>query len=159
VPFTSDGDTILVGQYRYTLDQYSWEIPEGGGSPADGPLVGAQRELREETGLTAGRWSYLGEVHLSNSVTDETGCAFLAEDLTFGQAEPEGTEQLRLRRLPLAEAVHMALTGEISDSLSVVGLLRADHFLRTGRQLRPIQRSFPGFGNDSEGGTAVDGQH
>jgi 8-oxo-dGTP pyrophosphatase MutT (NUDIX family) len=146
VPLTADGDTFLVGQYRYTLDQYSWEVPEGAGSPEESPLVEAQRELKEETGIQAARWTYLGEVHLSNSVTDETGCAFLAEELSFGQAEPDGTEQLRVWRLPFAEAYRMALTGEVSDALSVVALARAHDLLRSGRGWQPIERSFPGFG-------------
>lgn len=146
VALADNGDTFLVGQYRYTLDLYSWEIPEGGGAKDDTPLAAAQRELREEAGITAARWTYLGEVHLSNSVTDEAGCVFLAEDLTYGAAEPDGTEELALRRLPLAEAVQMALTGEISDALAVVGLLRADGYLRSGRTWTPLERSFPGLG-------------
>lgn len=146
VPLTDDGQTILVGQYRYPLDVYSWEIPEGGGELGVDPLVSAKRELREETGLMAERWTYLGEAHLSNSATDEAGCIFLAEGLTEGVAEPEGTEELRSRRLPLARAVEMALTGEISDALAVVGLLRAHHFLQSGRSWQPIERSFPGHG-------------
>ena len=146
VPLTDDGDTILVGQYRYTLDVYSWEIPEGGGEKSETPLEAARRELREEAGITADRWTYLGESHLSNSATDEVGCVFLAEGLTFGEATPDGTEEIQVRRLPFAEAVTMALTGEISDALAVVGLLRADHYLRSGRAWTPIERSFPGLG-------------
>ena len=146
VPLTDDGDTFLVGQYRYTLDLYSWEIPEGGASKLATPLDSARRELREETGIAAARWTYLGEAHLSNSVTDEVGCVFLAEGLAFGDAEPEETEELRVRRLPFAEAVAMALVGEISDALAVIGLLRADRYLRDGRSWQPIARSFPGLG-------------
>ena len=146
VPLAENGDTFLVGQYRYTLDIYSWEIPEGGGAKSETPLEAAKRELREEAGISAARWTYLGEAHLSNSATDEVGCVFLAEDLTLGEAEPDGTEDLQLRRLPFAEAVRMALTGEISDALAVIGLLRADRYLRTGRSWTPIERSFPGLG-------------
>ena len=146
VPLTDEGDTFLVGQYRYTLGLYSWEIPEGGASKLATLLESARRELREETGVAAARWTYLGEAHLSNSVTDEVGCVFLAEDLTFGDADPEGAEELRVRRLPLAEAVAMALVGEISDALAVVGLLRADRYLRDGRSWQPIEHSFPGLG-------------
>jgi 8-oxo-dGTP pyrophosphatase MutT (NUDIX family) len=146
VPLTADGDTFLVGQYRYTLDHYSWEIPEGGGEHTETPLEAAQRELREEAGIAATSWTYLGEAHLSNSATDEVGCVFLAEGLTFGETEPDGTEDLQLRRVPFEEAVRMALTGEISDALAVIGLLRADHFLKSGRTWQPIERSFPDLG-------------
>jgi 8-oxo-dGTP pyrophosphatase MutT (NUDIX family) len=149
VPLADNGDTFLVGQYRYTLDLYSWEIAEGGGAKDETPLAAAQRELREEAGITAATWTYLGEAHLSNSATDEVGCVFLAERLTLGDAEPDGTEDLRLRRLPFAEAVRMALTGEISDALAVIGLLRADAYLRSGRSWSAIERSFPGLGRST----------
>ena len=142
VPVTDDGDTFLVGQYRYPLDLYSWEIPEGGGPVGVSPLASAQRELLEETGIRAARWTYLGELHTSNSVTNETGCVFLAEELTLGQARPEGTEQLQVRRLPLAEAFHLAMTGAISDSLAVIGLARAYHYLQSGRSWQPVVRAF-----------------
>ena len=129
VPVTDDGDTFLVGQWRYPLGLYSWEIPEGGG-PLDVPLLdSARRELREETGLTASIWTDLGPFHLSNSVTDESGQIFLAQELTLGTAAPEGDEVLSVRRLPLREAYDMAMDGRITDGVSIIGLARAVRFL------------------------------
>lgn len=124
VPIDEEGFTWLVGQYRYTLEQYSWEVPEGGGKFTDTPIVSAQRELLEETGMTAGTWLEIGEVHTSNSVTDERGVIFVAKDLSFGQAEPEDTEQLEVRRVHLDEAVEMVMRGEITDALAIVALLK-----------------------------------
>ena len=115
--------TWLVGQYRYTLNQWSWEIPEGGGAFDTTPLESAKRELKEETGLTASRWSLLSRIHLSNSVSDEEGFVFLAEDLTYGESELEETEaDLKVKKLPLKEAIAMVDQGIITDSLSVIGL-------------------------------------
>ena len=151
VPVTPEGDTYLVGQWRYTLGYYSWEIPEGGGPFHETPLQAAQRELREETGIEASRWTYLGELSTSNSVTNEIGCVFLAEGLSYGAAEPEGTERLQVRRVPLREAYEMAMTGEIADGLAVIGLARAWHHLQSGRSLRPYARSFPGLGEPTPG--------
>lgn len=135
VPVTDEGDTFLVGQYRYALGVYSWEIPEGGSPLTESPLEGAKRELREETGLTAERWTYLGDLHPSNSVTDEVGAVYLAEGLSFGISAPEGTERLEVRRLPLKEAWEMAMRGEITDSLAIIGLSRAWAFLQSQRRL------------------------
>jgi 8-oxo-dGTP pyrophosphatase MutT (NUDIX family) len=129
VPVDDEGFTYLVGQYRYTLHAYSWEIPEGGGPMHELPLETAKRELLEETGLVAATWQDLGLLHTSNSVTDEYGYAFLAQDLTQGEAEPEETEDLRVWRLPLQEAVEMCMRGEITDSLSLAGLLKAARIL------------------------------
>ncbi|MCS6930318.1 MAG: NUDIX hydrolase [Saprospiraceae bacterium] len=133
VPVDEHGYTWLVGQYRYTLDQYSWEIPEGGGPSHEPPLITAQRELLEETGIRAKQWTQLLELHLSNSVTDECAVAFLAQQLEIGAAQPEETEQLQLRRLPFAEAVQMALDGRITDALSVASLLAANEGKRSGK--------------------------
>jgi 8-oxo-dGTP pyrophosphatase MutT (NUDIX family) len=128
VPVTDNGDTFLVGQWRYPLGAYSWEIPEGGGPLSVPLLASAQRELAEETGLTASNWTDLGPFHLSNSVTDEVGQIFLAQDLTAGDAQPEGDEVLAVRRLPLTEAYAMAMDGRITDGVSIIGLARAVHF-------------------------------
>jgi 8-oxo-dGTP pyrophosphatase MutT (NUDIX family) len=113
----------LVGQYRYPLERYSWEIPEGGCPKGEEPLRAAQRELREETGLEARRWRMLGEAYLSNSVTDEYAVWFLATGLVPGEQQPEGTEALNIRRLPLHEALAMALDGQITDALSLVAIM------------------------------------
>ncbi len=133
VPVDGQGYTWLVGQYRYPLDQYSWEIPEGGCPAHESPLATAQRELMEETGIQAARWTKLLELHLSNSVTDERAIAFLAQDLTLGKAQPEHTEQLRVCRLPLAEAVCMARDGSITDALSVAALLMINEWIKSGK--------------------------
>jgi 8-oxo-dGTP pyrophosphatase MutT (NUDIX family) len=126
VPVDEEGNTYLVGQYRYTLDDWSWEIPEGGGHLDGDPLEAARRELREETGLTAGRWTLLQRVHLSNSVSDEEGFIYLAEELKPGENALDETEaDLKVKKLPLRDAVQMVLEGGITDSLSVIGLLRA----------------------------------
>lgn len=125
VPVEPDGQTYLVGQFRYTLGAYSWEIPEGGGPVGEEPLETARRELLEETGLTARDWSLLLSIHTSNSVTDESGFVFLARDLEAGTARPEETEDITVWKLPLTQAIAMVERGEITDSLSVAGLLMA----------------------------------
>ena len=115
---------LLVGQYRYTLDLYSWEIPEGGAAPDEEPLAAAQRELLEETGCSAAHWQELLRAHLSNSVSDEEAIVYLAHGLTHGPAQPEGTEQLQVRWLPFAEALRMVQRGAITDAVSVMALQR-----------------------------------
>ena len=133
VPVDADGNTWLVGQYRYPLNEYSWEIPMGGGLLEHDILASAQRELKEETGLTAARWTRIARLHTSNSVTDEEGFVYLAEDLTQGDLEPEETEDLRLWKLPLAEAVRLVMADRITDGISVAGLLKAEKVLAARR--------------------------
>ena len=115
---------VLVGQHRYTLDEWSWEIPEGGVPPGEAPLDGIRRELREETGIEAAEWIELARVHLSNSISDEAGVLYLATHLTHGDAAPEPTESLEVRWLPFDEALAMTLDGRITDALSIIGLQR-----------------------------------
>jgi 8-oxo-dGTP pyrophosphatase MutT (NUDIX family) len=124
VPLDDQNRVLLVGQYRYPLDLYSWEIPEGGAAEGEEPLAAARRELREETGHTARRWRELLRAHLSNSVTDEEAVCYLAQGLRPGTPRPEGTERLELRWVPLAKALRMAGRGEITDALSLLGLQR-----------------------------------
>ena len=131
VPVDAEGNTWLVGQYRYPLNEYSWEIPMGGGLLEHDILESAQRELKEETGLTAARWTRIARLHTSNSVTDEEGFVYLAEDLTAGEVEPEETEDLRLWKLPLAEAIRMVMDDRMTDGVSVAGLLQAEKVLQS----------------------------
>ena len=134
IPVDAEGNTWLVGQYRYPLNEYSWEIPMGGGLLERNLLESAQRELKEETGLTAARWTRIARLHTSNSVTDEEGFVYLAEDLTQGDVEPEETEDLRLWKLPLAEAIEMVMDDRITDGVSVAGLLKAEKVLAARKQ-------------------------
>lgn len=115
---------LLVGQHRYTLDAYSWEIPEGGVSAGEDPLGGARRELREETGVEATTWHELARLHLSNSISDEAATLYLATGVTHGVAEPEPTEEIEVRWVPFAEALAMTLDGRITDAMSVVAIQR-----------------------------------
>ncbi|WP_185817085.1 NUDIX domain-containing protein [Hymenobacter metallilatus] len=129
IPVDADGNTWLVGQYRYTLQEYSWEIPMGGGPVELDILQSAQRELKEETGLLAHRWTNIMRLHTSNSVTDEEGYVFLAQELEQGEVEPEETEDLRLWKLPLQQAVQLVMEGRITDAISVAALLKAARLL------------------------------
>jgi len=125
VPLDAEGYTWLVGQFRYTLDEFHWEIPEGGSPAHEDAEFSARRELQEETGLTAKKWTELLRIHTSNSVTDEVGFVFLAEDLTAGDHAREETEaDMKVRKLPLQEAVAMVMRGEITDSMSMTALLK-----------------------------------
>ncbi|MCB9287064.1 MAG: NUDIX hydrolase [Lewinellaceae bacterium] len=131
VPLDEEENTWLVGQYRFALKKYTWEIPEGG-SPIglEGPLESARRELMEETGIRAREWTKILDLHNSNSVTDETGMVFLARGLRFGEAAPEETEDLRVKKVPFREALEMVFRGEITDALSQLGLMRVGYLLK-----------------------------
>jgi 8-oxo-dGTP pyrophosphatase MutT (NUDIX family) len=122
-------EIVLVGQYRYPLNEYSWELPEGGCPAGEQPLKAAKRELLEETGLKAKTWKRLFEMSLSNSSTNERAVVFLATDLSQHDAEPEETEVLKRKTVKLTKAIDMVLSGEITDAISVAALLYAGHKL------------------------------
>lgn len=124
VPLDSEMNTYLVGQYRFALSHYSWEIPEGGGPLNADPLESAKRELLEETGLKASRWTEIQRMHLSNSVTDELSIIYLAQDLQQFEPEPEETEQLVIKKVPFDEVYRMVCNGEITDAITVAAVLK-----------------------------------
>ncbi|PBQ31406.1 DNA mismatch repair protein MutT [Sphingobacteriaceae bacterium] len=126
-------NTWLVGQWRYPLKAYSWEIPEGGGPLGIDPLDSAKRELKEETGLIAAKYTVIGKIHTSNSVCDESGILYLAQDLTFSEAEPEESEDLQVKKMPFSEAYQMVMDGKITDSLSMVAILKVKVLMDSGK--------------------------
>jgi len=123
VPYEK-GYIWMVGQYRYPLDIYSWEIPEGGGLWDEDPLETAKRELQEETGLLAANYEPLFEMHISNSVSDEWGIVYLATDLTPGKANPEEEEELQIKKMKLEEVFQEVEAGKITDSLTVTAVFK-----------------------------------
>jgi ADP-ribose pyrophosphatase len=123
-PLDDELNTYLVGQFRFALGEYSWEMPEGGGPLGTDPLESAKRELLEETGLKANRWTELQRIHLSNSVSDELGIIYLARGLEQFEAEPEDTEELMVHKVPFEQVYDMVCNNEITDSLTVAAVLR-----------------------------------
>lgn len=125
LPLDDDYNTWLVGQYRFPLKAYSWEIPEGGGPLGEDPLESARRELLEETGMSASNWKEIQRMHLSNSVSDELSIIYVATGLIQGIAMPEETEELLVKKVPFDEAFEMVMKNEITDSMSVAAILKA----------------------------------
>jgi ADP-ribose pyrophosphatase len=124
VPIDQDGNIWLVGQYRFPLNEYSWEIPEGGCPTGEEVLVTAKRELKEETGLIAQEWKLISKLHTSNSVCNEVAYIYLAEGITQTESQPEETEQLQVKKVTLKEALIMVMDDKITDSMSVAGILK-----------------------------------
>jgi 8-oxo-dGTP pyrophosphatase MutT (NUDIX family) len=137
VPVDEEGFTWLVGQYRYPLEEYSWEIPMGGGKIVENGkdfeiqlLEAAQRELLEETGLIAQKWTKIARIHTSNSVTDEEGFVFLAQELSQANSSPEETEKLEIIRIPLSQALQMVMDDKITDAISMIGIMKVAKMLK-----------------------------
>ncbi|GAB3918236.1 NUDIX domain-containing protein [Mucilaginibacter boryungensis] len=133
VVLDEDMHTYLVGQYRFPLNQYSWEIPEGGGILGIDPLDSAKRELLEETGLKAENWIEIQRLHLSNSVTDELSILYLARNLQQFEAEPEETEQLQVKKIPFKQAYEMVCNGQITDAMSVAAIMKVQLMILEGK--------------------------
>lgn len=132
IPLDAENNTWLVGQYRYALDEYTWEIPMGGGPLGEDILLTAKRELKEETGISAKEWECILRLHTSNCVTDEEGFVFVAKDLSFGDTAFDSTEDLRIRKVLLSEVVAMIDRGEITDSITIAGILKLNAQLQKG---------------------------
>lgn len=132
VPLDKDLNTWIVGQYRYPIQAYSWEIPEGGGRRDIPPLDSARRELREEAGIVAERWTEVLRMDLSNSASDEHAILYVAQDLSFFDPEPDHNEELALRKLPFQALYDMVVRGEVRDSLTVAAVLRVKLMLLDG---------------------------
>jgi 8-oxo-dGTP pyrophosphatase MutT (NUDIX family) len=132
-PLDEDLNTYLVGQYRFVLGQYSWEMPEGGGPLDADPLNSAKRELLEETGLKANQWTEIQRLHLSNSVSDELSIIYLARELKQFASDPEDTEQLIVHKLPFESVYQMVCNGEITDAITVAAVFKVQLMLAEGR--------------------------
>lgn len=133
LPLDEDLNTWLVGQYRFPLKAYSWEIIEGGGPLNVNPIESAKRELAEETGLTAQKYTEIQRMYLSNSVTDELAIIYIAQHLQMGTAQPEETEKLVVKKLPFAAAYQMVMDGQITDSISVAAILKTKILIQEGK--------------------------
>lgn len=132
LPLDEDNNTWLVGQYRFPLNKYSWEIPEGGGALDIPPVESAKRELKEETGISAKEFIEIQRMHLSNSATDELAILYVAKGLSFGDAQPEESEELNCVKIPFDEVYKKVLSGEITDSLTVVAVLKVKLMMQEG---------------------------
>ena len=145
-----EGYTWLVGQHRYSLDEWSWEIPEGGGKMDETSLEGIQREFQEETGLQAEHWSELMTLHTSNCVSDEKAWIYVATGVSLNEAgvNPDDTERLEVKRLKLEDAIVMAINNEITDGMSVAGLLKLQVMLAGDYSIEKINSLFLDMGSE-----------
>ncbi|MBS1547680.1 MAG: NUDIX hydrolase, partial [Bacteroidetes bacterium] len=133
VPLDDELNTWIVGQYRYPLEAYSWEIPEGGGKRDVPAVESAKRELHEEAGIEATQWTEILQMDLSNSASDEQAVIFVAQGLSFHDPEPDHDEELEQRKLPFAELYEMVRRGEVRDSLTVAAVLKVQLMLLEGQ--------------------------
>jgi len=132
IPLDENYNTWIVGQYRYTLDSYEWEIIEGGSPKENDILEGAKRELKEETGLEAKYWKLIMTSQLSNSVSDEISYTFIAKNLSFGESQPDETEKLSIMKIPFQELYEMAMNGKIKDGLSLMSIFKTKLMIDNG---------------------------
>ena len=141
LPLYDDGTVALVGQARFALGTFSWEMPEGGVPEGEDPLDGAKRELREETGLTAANWQEILRFDMSNSVTDEIAVLYLATGLSAGESEPDETENLFAARVPFSQLLKAVIMGQVRDGLTVASVLRVHHMAVSGELPSPLREA------------------
>ena len=133
IPLDEDNNTWLIGQYRYPLQRYSWEIVEGGAPFGEDPINAARRELKEEAGLEAEEWIYFMEMSTSNCLADEQALFYVARNLTIGEPKPDDNEKLQLVKLPFIEAYQLVMEGRIQDSMSVAAILKLKVLMDEGK--------------------------
>jgi 8-oxo-dGTP pyrophosphatase MutT (NUDIX family) len=133
LPLDEHYNTWIVGQFRLPVNEYSWEIPEGGGPFHEEPLESAKRELMEECGIAAAEWLPLGECFLSNAGTDEKAILFVAKNLSFHQSAPEPTEVLEVKKLPFNELLNMVMKGQVMDAPTIIAVLKAKVMIDSGQ--------------------------
>lgn len=132
IPLTENHETYLVGQFRYPTQSYEWEVCEGGCPIGTSPVATAKRELIEECGITAQIFTEVLHMQLSNAATDEVSYTYVAQQLTFGNNDPEETEQLTIKKMPFAQVFEMAMNGEIKDGLSVASIFKVQLMIEKG---------------------------
>lgn len=125
VPLLEPDTVVLVRQYRYVLGETTWEIPSGGMEKGEKPEDAAQRELREEVGYRANRFHLLSIMHSNKSIMEDRGYIFLAKGLTPSKAVPDETEEFEVISMPFEKALDMVKNYEITDCVSIIGLLLA----------------------------------
>ena len=124
IALDENNNTWIVGQYRFPMNEYTWEIPEGGGPVGQDPLASAKRELLEETGIEAGSWTLIQRMQLSNSASDEEAFLYLAKDLAYHKPHPEDNEELEQRKISFGELYELVKDGKVTDSLTVAAVLK-----------------------------------
>jgi ADP-ribose pyrophosphatase len=135
VPITPAGEVLMVYQYRYTVDEWCWEVPAGSVKPGQSLEEAAWEELREEVGGLGGELSYVGRAFLANGICNEVGHFFLATGVATGETHHEAAEVITVHRVPIADALAMARDGRISDGPTALALfLCADRLLAKGQR-------------------------
>ncbi len=130
VAMDPNNNIYLVGQYRYPMKEYTWEIVEGGSEVGESKLDAMKRELKEEAGIIGGKYDVVfDDLHISNSITNERGTLFLVRDFQIEQATPESTEKIVVKKLPFDEVINLIYQEKIKDAFSIIGILMAQKFL------------------------------
>lgn len=132
IPMDVEGNTWLVGEYNFVLNDYKWNIPQGGTPLGEKtPLEAAREELQQETGITAEKWTKIMDLHPDYGILRSEVNVFLARDLSFGEAD-YSTEQLKVHKLPFKDVVTMVRLGEITSGIAVSAILRLNDMLQNG---------------------------
>jgi ADP-ribose pyrophosphatase len=125
LPFLDPNTVLMIKQYRYVAKRVTWEMPTGGMHRGESREAAAQRELSEEIGYRAEKLTWLSTFHTSKSVVDETAHLFLGEVLVKVELSPDETEFIEVRAFPFEEVLQMVLRSEITDSMTIIGVLQA----------------------------------